>query len=455
MSNNIQSINTILGRMASMGSAPAVFYNENSYSYSTFLNFVEEWENLISKKYKIGAGKVVSVLGDFSPQICALFFALMKKKTIIVPLTHIIKSEISELRNIAKVQYQFSFTNDHNWSFEDFNQRESNGLIAKFRERELPGLVVFTSGSTGEKKGILHDCERVMKKFVDKRVGWKTILFLMMDHFGGFNTFLSAFAYEGTAVCIDERKPESVCRVIEQSRSDLLPTSPTFLNLLIASKCYSHFDLSSIKLITYGTEVMTESTLQKTREIFPDARIKQTYGLSELGVVHSKSKDDSSLMLKIGGSGFETKIIDNILWIRSSSNMIGYLNAENPIDSEGWMCTDDHVEVEGEYIKLIGRTNDLINVGGQKVFPSEIENILLQDSNIREATVFGVKHPLMGKIIHSKVSLFHDEERKDVSERLRKFCIKKLPKFKIPVKFIIEKESNQHNERFKKIRRFE
>ena len=82
MSNNIRSINTIIGRMASMGSAPAVFYNENSYSYSTFLNFVEEWENLISKKYKIGAGKVVSVLGDFSPQICALFFALMKKKTI-------------------------------------------------------------------------------------------------------------------------------------------------------------------------------------------------------------------------------------------------------------------------------------------------------------------------------------------------------------------------------------
>ena len=160
-------------------------------------------------------------------------------------------------------------------------------------------------------------------------------------------------------------------------------------------------------------------------------------------------------MIKIGGSGFETKIIDNILWIRSSSNMIGYLNADNPIDDDGWMCTDDYVEVEGDYIKLIGRTSDLINVGGQKVFPSEVENILLQDDNIREATVFGVKHPLMGWIIHSKVSLYQPEERKDISERLRKFCIDKLPKFKIPVKFIIEKESNQHNDRFKKIRRFE
>ena len=394
-------------------------------------------------------------MGDFSPQVCALFFALMKQNTIIVPFTHVIKSEISELKDIAKVQCQISFTRDQTWSFEDFDQNESNDLIAKFREKELPGLVVFTSGSTGKKKGILHDCERVMKKFVNKRAGWKTVLFLMMDHFGGFNTFLSAFAYEGMAVCIDERKPETVCRVIEQSSANLLPTSPTFLNLLIASKCYKYFNLSSIKLITYGTEVMTESTLQKTREIFPDARIKQTYGLSELGVVRSRSKGDSSLMIKIGGSGFETKIIDNILWIRSESNMIGYLNADNPIDADGWMCTDDHVEVEGEYIKLIGRTTDLINVGGQKVFPSEVENILLQDDNIREATVFGVKHPLMGWIIHSKVSLYQPEERKDINERLRKFCIDKLPKFKIPVKFIIEKESNQHNDRFKKIRRFE
>ena len=48
------------------------------------------------------------------------------------------------------------------------------------------------------------------------------------------------------AVCIDERKPEAVCRVIEQSRANLLPTSPTFLNLLIASKCYTYFNLSSL-----------------------------------------------------------------------------------------------------------------------------------------------------------------------------------------------------------------
>ena len=66
MSDNIQSINTIIERLKSMGDTPAVFYHEKSYSYSTFLNLVEEWENRISNKYKINAGKVVSVLGDFS-----------------------------------------------------------------------------------------------------------------------------------------------------------------------------------------------------------------------------------------------------------------------------------------------------------------------------------------------------------------------------------------------------
>mgnify|MGYP002028927612 CR=1 FL=1 len=62
-----------------------------------------------------------------------------------------------ELKDIAKVQCQISFTRDQTWSFEDFDQNESNDLIAKFREKELPGLVVFTSGSTGKKKGILEN----------------------------------------------------------------------------------------------------------------------------------------------------------------------------------------------------------------------------------------------------------------------------------------------------------
>jgi long-chain acyl-CoA synthetase len=275
----------------------------------------------------------------------------------------------------------------------------------------------------------------------------------MLDHFGGFNTLLSTFAYGGTGVCLPDRSPESVCRVIEQSRATLLPTTPTFINLLIASRCYKSFDLSSIKLITYGTEVMPVTTLAKVKDIFPNAQIKQTYGLSELGVLRSRSENDDSVWVKVGGEGFETKVVENILWIKSEANMVGYLNAPDPFDAEGWMCTGDRVEVRGEYIRILGRVSDMINVGGQKVFPSEVESILLKADNIRAVTIFGDKHPIMGQVVKARVSLYEKEDQLHLSERLRAFCLGKMAKFKVPIRFIVVNESDQYNARYKQIRK--
>jgi acyl-CoA synthetase (AMP-forming)/AMP-acid ligase II len=275
----------------------------------------------------------------------------------------------------------------------------------------------------------------------------------MLDHFGGFNTLLSVFAYGGMGVCLPSRIPEVICRAIEESKADLLPTTPTFINLLLASRCYKSFDLSSVKLITYGTEVMAPATLNKLRQVFPNAKIKQTYGLSELGVLRSKSENDDSVWVKVGGTGFETKIIDNILWVRSEANMIGYLNAPNPFDEEGWMCTGDQVEVRGDYIRILGRKSDMINVGGQKVFPAEVEDVLLEDDNVVEATVVGISHPMMGNIIKAKITLLKDEPIGVVRERLRAYCLTKMAKYKIPVKFEFLHQDKHANKRFKKVRR--
>jgi len=346
----------------------------------------------------------------------------------------------------------FRFDAQEGWTFTRIEKVPQAELVVSFRARRTPGLIVFTSGSTGKPKGILHDVERVMRKFVPERAGWRTVLFLMLDHFGGFNTLLSTFAYSGTAICLPQRTAEVVCRVIEQSRATLLPTTPTFLNLLIASATYKTFDLSSIRLITYGTELMPEATLNKVQAIFPNAQIKQTYGLSELGVLRSKSENDSSIWLQVGGPGFEVKVVDNVLWVRSEANMIGYLNAPSPFDADGWMCTGDEVEVRGDYIRFLGRKSEIINVGGQKVFPIEVETVLLQDSNVREATVFGVKHPLMGQVAHARVSLYRPEEPDALTERLRKLCLTQLAKHKVPMRFVLVDEDLQHGVRFKKLR---
>jgi len=448
----LSAIEIILKRMHGFGVQPAIIWRHNELSYIEFIELINRWE-MQFPKIGIGRGTVCSVLGEFSPQCCSLFFALMRVGAIIVPLTRSAASENENFKRIAGVQVSIEFSEDDGYSHKIENFYPCNSLIDKFRTtKNSSGLVVFSSGSTGEPKGILHDCECVMRKFVVQREGWRTILFLLMDHFGGFNTFISAFAYGGVAICIHDRGPSAVCKVIQSSGATLLPTTPTFINLLIASRAYMSFDLSSIRLITYGTEVMPDATLSKLKTIFPNAKLKQTYGLSEVGVLRSKSENDSSLWVRIGGDGFEVKVIENILWIRSEANMIGYLNAPSPFDSDGWMCTGDQVEVDGEYMRIIGRKSEMINVGGQKVFPAEVESILLEDENIKEATVFGVKHSLMGYVVHAHVSVINQESVEDLTIRMRKHCNLKLAKYKIPVKFTIVLSENQHNQRFKKIR---
>lgn len=450
----MEAIETIIGRMAASGDAPALYWNGREYRYAAFMELVAAWQQRLVAD-GVGRGTVCGFFGEYSPQVCALIFALMQARAILVPFTAAIDNELPEFMAIAGVEVLYRFAPDDSWTLERVAAPGQNDLIAAFLDRGVPGLVVFTSGSTGKPKGILQDCERVMRKFVTRRESWRTVLFLMLDHFGGFNTLLSTFAYGGTAVCLPDRGQESVCRVIEASRATLLPTTPTFINLLLASRCYQAFDLSSIRLITYGTEVMPAATLQKLREVFPNARVKQTYGLSELGVLRSKSENDDSVWVKIGGSGFETKIVDNILWVRSEANMVGYLNAPSPFDEEGWMCTGDQVEVRGEYMRILGRKSEMINVGGQKVFPAEVETVLLEAANVREATVVGTPHPVMGQIVTARISLHEPEEPRALTERLRKHCLERMARYKVPVRFVVVAEEDQRSARFKKTRRLD
>ena len=451
---NVDAVETLIERMRrAKGRSPAIYWNGRECSYDELFHMVDEWKAYL-RDTGIVSGTVCGFMGEYSPQVCALILALMQSRAILVPFTPMVECELHEFMVIAGVECLFRFDSSDSWTFESCGVSEQNGLVRSFLERGTAGLIVFTSGSTGRPKGILQDCERVMRKFVDQRRGWRTLLFLMMDHFGGFNTLLSTFAYGGVGVCLPDRNPEIICRVIEQSRATLLPVTPTFLNLLIASRCYQQYDLSSIELISYGTEVMPATTLDAVKAIFPNARIKQTYGLSELGVLRSKSESDDSVWVRIGGEGFETKVVDTILWIRSEANMVGYLNADDPFDSDGWMCTGDRVEVRGEYMRILGRLSDMINVGGQKVFPAEVESVLLEADNVRAATIYGDRHPLMGQVVKARVSLYEEEDSLLLSERLRAFCVQRMAKYKVPIRFFIVDESEQYTARYKKKMKF-
>jgi acyl-CoA synthetase (AMP-forming)/AMP-acid ligase II len=445
------TIGWLLERISQWRDRTAIVWRDRPFRYGDLLAKVEFWSQQLDAN-GVQPGQVVTLEGDYSPNACALLLALIERRAIIVPLTRSVEAHRDEFLDIAEVQVVISFDDADNWRITPRDVAVTNPLTRQLVDREQPGLVLFSSGSTGKSKAALHNFAALLEKFKVPRHQKCTLTFLLLDHIGGINTLLYTLSNGGTVVSVQSRDPERVCRAIERHRVQMLPTSPTFLNLLLISEAYRNHDLSSLELVTYGTEVMPESTLKRIHELFPHVNLLQTYGLSELGILRSKSKESGSLWVKVGGEGYETKIVDGILWIRAQSAMLGYLNAPSPFDAEGWMNTQDVVEVDGEYIRILGRRTEIINVGGQKVYPAEVESILLQLDNVRDATVYSEKNPLTGNIVATRINLFEPEDLSPLKKRLRTFCKDKLAAYKIPVKIEITSHE-QFSARFKKMRR--
>jgi acyl-CoA synthetase (AMP-forming)/AMP-acid ligase II len=324
-------------------------------------------------------------------------------------------------------------------------------LLAQLRQDAQPGLILMSSGSTGRVKAAVHSVARLLANFRRGRTGYRTLAFLRMDHIGGINTLLHILTSGGTAVCPPDRTVETICATIERQRVELLPTTPTFLNMLLISEAYRRHDLRSLECITYGTEPMLPSTLEALRQVFPQVRCKQTYGLTEVGILPTRSEHSGSLWLKMGGAGYQTKVVDGTLWIRTPQAMLGYLNAPSPFDAEGWLNTGDLVEQQGEYLRVLGRRTEVINVGGEKVFPLEVENVLRSMPNVADAAVRGRPNPLLGAVVVARLALIAPEDPAALERRVREYCRARLAAFKIPA--LVESNSESlHTPRFKKVR---
>ena len=440
----------LVERMEQWREKTAIVWRDQPFSYSHILDALAVWQERLRGE-GIQPGEVIALDGDYSPNACALLLTLINHKSIIVPITVATGAHREEFMATAEVQTVITLDDKDKYRIERRSITVNNPFTLKLINMGEPGLVLFSSGSTGKNKAALHNFTPLLEKYKTVRKCLRSITFLLFDHIGGINTLFYILSNGGTVISVRSRDPEVVCQAIDKHKVKLLPTSPTFLNLLLISEAYRNHDLSSLQLITYGTEVMPESTLKRIHEIFPNVSLQQTYGLSELGILRSKSRDSSSLWVKIGGQGFETKVVDNVLWVRANSAMMGYLNAPSPFDEEGWMDTQDLVEVDGEYIRILGRRSDIINVGGQKVYPAEVESILMQMENVKGATVRGEKNPLTGNIVVARLVLDKAEEVLLLKKRVRDFCKDKLEIYKMPVKIEVESEL-RHTERFKKVR---
>lgn len=275
-----------------------------------------------------------------------------------------------------------------------------------------------------------------MERFKTSRPSLKTMSFLLFDHIGGLNTLLHTLFNKGTIVSPKSRNVDDILETCEKYEVEVLPTTPTFLRMMLMSGLIPNNFPKSLKIITYGTERMDEPTLNLLCELLPYVEFRQTFGMSELGILRVKSLRSNSLFMKIGGEGIETRVVDGVLEIRSQTRMLGYLNAESPFDDNGWYNTKDVVEDYNGYLKIVGRTNEVINVGGLKFMASELEKVALQYKNVQFVKAKGVTNPITGQHVELIV-----QEKKGSSidqRKLKNFLEAKLPKHMIPMRIKID-----------------
>lgn len=429
----------------------AIIWNDESYSYAWLLDRIRYWHEFLKIETEIMAGLVVTLEGDYSPDTVALLLALIDTEAIIVPLSIANETLKNDFRIIASVQTGIALSSNNNPTITRYRKDSEDKLYDVLRQRNHPGLILFSSGSTGESKAAVHDLAQLLKKYHNRRHNLRTIAFLLFDHIGGIDTLFYSLSNGSCLITIQDRSPDAICRTIEKHRVEVLPVSPTFLNLLLISETYKEHDLTSLKYITYGTEIMLQTTLSRCTKLFPNVKFLQKYGTTETGTLRSKSLRSDSIWVKIGGEGFKTRIVNGMLQIKADSAMLGYLNAQCPFTDDGWFHTGDEVEVDGEYIKFKGRKSEIINVGGEKVFPAEIENLIQQMDNVAEVVVFGEKNPIVGNIVCARVRTIEPESRDVLANRVKKFCRTRLESYKVPVKVRLTSDI-QYSDRFKKKR---
>lgn len=437
--------------------------NQNgSVTYAEFVERINYWQELLPG-WGIKTGDRVGLISEDHINVVALLHALMEAGCIVIPLSVDDHSVFEERLDIAHATKLIRITNAENCNEQgvqctDYKAKhtELHPLLESMLMQNKAGFVIYTSGTTGKSKAVLLEYERLIDKFKEKvRASFRTLLFLKLDHIGGLNTLLSVIFNGGVIVTCPSRQVKDICACIEKYAVELLPTTPSFLTMVLISGIYKDFDLSSLKLITYGTEVMPESTLRGIHKAFPDVKLKQTYGISELGIFSTRSKDSQSRWMKIDRKGVDLKVVDGVLWLRSDQAMWGYLNAESPFDVEGWYNSGDQVEVQGDYFRIQGRESEIINVAGEKVFPAEIESFLLTIDNVKDVAVRGKNSPITGKIIWADFALEKEEDLSEFKKKVIRECTNYFPAFKVPRLITISKQDNFVGSRFKKNRLLE
>jgi acyl-CoA synthetase (AMP-forming)/AMP-acid ligase II len=322
-------------------------------------------------------------------------------------------------------------------------------LLAPLVATQRAGLVLATGGTTGKPKLVLHDFDVLLREIaVGQSPHPRRLLPLMrFDHIGGLDMAWRAMARGHVLVKPpSDLSPAAVVAAVERYGVEVLPATPSWLSLLLASEALDGHRLSSLRAVPYGAEPMPAGLLARLRGALPHVVFAQRFGTSETGALPVTSTGDGLLLDQ---PGYRWKIVDGELWILSPSRALGYLGGEQGgMGDDGWYRTGDLAEqLPDGALRVLGRREEMINVGGEKVLPTEVEGVLLLHPSVADCRVYPEPNALLGQVVAAELVWRGPvSDLLAVKRDLHAFASKTLPRHKLPavLKLVAEVDTTRN-----------
>ena len=314
----------------------------------------------------------------------------------------------------------------NNYSIDTFSQ-----LIDDFKNSSSE-ISIFTSGTTGKPKKVVHNYSN-LKRNVREADKYKDKIWAYAynpTHMAGLQVFLQAFTNKNTLVNVFNKSREYIYNHIRNYNITHISATPTFYRLLLPiEKQYS-----SVERVTFGGEKSNQILYNSMSEIFPNAKINNIYASTEAGSLFVSNGESFQIPSKI-----KDKIIIKNNEILLHKSLLG--NSEDFIFEDDYYKTGDLIEWHNEetgLFKFNNRKNEIINVGGYKVNPTEVEDAILKIMGIQQVKVYGKKNSVLGNILCADIQLSVNYKNSITEKYIRQNLIQFLQNFKIPriIKFV-------------------
>jgi len=453
---------------------------ENSY---TFQEMYEQVEIFSRSQILSNNKKVISLISENSLSFIIAYLGIINSGKIV----HLISPNISE-KNFSNqiesadpgiiicpenIKMNIKNINSSKKPVFEFSEIISKAINDK-KTTEISEIayLIYTSGTTAEPKGvpISHDMIEFTTKNIIKILGYSSsdidVLPLPLYHSFGLGCLHTSIHVGSTLILLkNANNLENILKSLKKFKATTLAAVPaTLTKFLKIEKTSLNSYFSNIRLIITNSTSIPINTIKEFKGILENGNLATYYGLTEASrstfMIFDKNYERENSVGKVSPE-VEIKIINHDesnpklgeIWI-SGKNVIKHYWNNSIADKnmkDGWLRTGDvgYFDNNG-YLFLKGRNDDIINIGGEKVIPYEIEEVVKQISGVEDVVAFGIEHEIFGQTM--KLNILKKKNSDLDKSKILSHCIKNLEKFKMPSK--IEFVDNIPKNEYGKVKRF-